>query len=333
MKHLLLLLLPLLLYLPTKAQIKKPEEFGYRHLQTRYKQDTVDILVMSKKGEEQQVKPIFLFIQGSLPTPLIILKENGEPYKIFPFDADLLLDDYHLAIVSKPFIPVIREESSLRPNMSYVEVHSGTFPENYVLRDNLDYYTYRNKAVVKYLVKQPWVCDKKIVVAGHSEGAAIAAKLAQVSKDITHLIFASTNPFGRMATIVSQIRQRDDTAGTAVKRQLTFWKEVVEDPANNEVKGEITFKSLYSFSKPPVAALQKLKMPVMVSYGTKDIAAPFYDYFHIEAIRAKKKNFTFMPYVGREHNFFGFDENGKVNYEDFGWDKVALDWKKWLERN
>ena len=70
----------------------------------------------------------------------------------------------------------------------------------------------------------------------------------------------------------------------------------------------------------------------MVAYGTKDIAAPFFDYMRVETVRHKRKNFTFMPYVGREHNFFGFDKNGKVNYDDFGWDKVTMDWKAWLKK-
>lgn len=50
-----------------------PEVFGFRHFQTIYKGDTVDILIKSKKGEELKKKPLLLFCQGSLPIPLIIL--------------------------------------------------------------------------------------------------------------------------------------------------------------------------------------------------------------------------------------------------------------------
>lgn len=129
-------------------------------------------------------------------------------------------------------------------------------------------------------------------------------------------------------TIVSQIRQRDDSLGTATEKQFQFWQVLVNDPENYQIQGETAFKSIYSLSKPPIDSLLKLKAPVLVAYGTKDIAVPFFDYMRIEAIRAKKKNFTFMPLTGREHNFFGFDEGGKVNYDNFGWDKVAQDWKE-----
>jgi len=313
------------------AQNTKPEDFGFRHLKMIYKQDTVDILVQSKKGEEQRKKPLILFIQGSLPRPLILLKENGEPYMIFPFKADIVLDDYHLAIISKPYIPLIRKASELRRDMAYIDTQTGNFPENYIKRDNLNYYASRNKEAIKFLKKQSLISDHKVIVAGHSEGAAVAARLAEVSSDVTHLIFSSTNPFGRMATMVTQGRQYDDSAGTETEKLYKFWEDTVSDPENNDILGEITYKSIYSFSAPPIESLRKLKIPVMVAYGTKDMAAPFFDYMRIETIRNKRKNFTFISYVGREHNFFGFDKEGKVNYDDFGWDKVAQDWKAWLK--
>ncbi|MBC5774804.1 dienelactone hydrolase family protein [Pontibacter sp. KCTC 32443] len=329
---LLLFFLPLLFCFHIAAQAKKPEDFGFRHLQTLYKQDTVDILLLSKRGEEEMEKPLFLFIQGSLPKPLIKLQENGKPYMVFPFEPGILLNDYHLAIISKPYVPLIREASELRRDMAYVDPEINSFPEKYIKRDNLYYYANRNKQAIKFLKKQNWISDKEVVVAGHSEGAAVAAKLAELSKDVTRLIFASTNPFGRMITIISQMRQQDDSLGTATEKQFKLWQELINDTENNQVQGETTFKSIYSFSKPPINSLRKLKIPVLVAYGTEDIAAPFFDYMHLEAIRNKKKNFTFLPYVGREHNFFGLDESGKVNYDDFGWDSVAQDWKEWLKK-
>lgn len=324
----LLLLLSFIISLQVAAKGLRPEGVGFRHLQTFYRQDTVDILVMSKAGVEEKEKPLFLFVQGSLPNPLILLKENGEPYMVFPFDAAILLDSYHLAIIGKPYVPLIKNASELRRDMAYVEPQSGSFPEKFIKRDNLGYYVHRNKEAIKFLKKQSWIDDSEVVVAGHSEGAAIAAKLAELSKDVTRLIFSSTNPFGRMMTIVSQITQRDDSLGTATEKQFQFWQVLVNDPENNQIQGETAFKSIYSLSKPPIDSLLKLKIPVLMAYVTKDIAVPFFDYMRIEAIRAKKKNFTFMPLTGREHNFFGFDEGGEVNYDNFGWDKVAQDWKE-----
>ena len=54
-----------------------------------------------------------------------------------------------------------------------------------------------------------------------------------------------------------------------------------------------TFKATYDFSIPPIQYLEKLTIPVLVSYGTKDWSAPYNDYLRVEMIRKKKRNFTF----------------------------------------
>ncbi|MGI8580787.1 MAG: dienelactone hydrolase family protein [Chitinophagaceae bacterium] len=92
-----------------------------------------------------------------------------------------------------------------------------------------------------------------------------------------------------------------------------------------------TYKATYSFSfPPPINYLKQLSIPVLISYGTRDHTAPFIDYLRIEIIRLKKQNFTFIPYLGVEHNFFKFKSTGKIDYDKFNWDKVALDWYHWL---
>ncbi|MGI8580786.1 MAG: hypothetical protein ACR2KX_01195 [Chitinophagaceae bacterium] len=190
------------------AQNPTPESFGYRHLQFLYQKDTVDILVKSKKGDEQKSKPIFLFIQGSLPVPLM-LYDTISHYPVFPFNADSLTTDYHLAIIGKPFIPLISNTKNLAGNFTYYDQKTGQFPNKYIERNVMDYYVKRNIEVIKYLKGQSWVSKNKLVVAGHSEGAAIAAKLARVSINITHLICASGNPLGRIMSIIEQSREAE----------------------------------------------------------------------------------------------------------------------------
>lgn len=72
---------------------------------------------------------------------------------------------------------------------------------------------------------------------------------------------------------------------------------------------------------------------MLISYGTKDPGAPFNDYLHLESIRLEKSNFSYLDYIGWEHNYFGFKDNGEVNYDEYNWDKVGLDWLKWLNEN
>lgn len=86
----ILFFFPIILY----SQVKSTRDFGYRHFKIEYNNDSVDILVKSKQGEENIQKPLFFFCQGSLPIPLI--KYNGsEVYGVFPFNPDSLTEKYH----------------------------------------------------------------------------------------------------------------------------------------------------------------------------------------------------------------------------------------------
>jgi hypothetical protein len=315
------------------GQNKTPKEFGFRHLQVLFQNDTVDILIKSKKGEEKIPKPLFFFCQGSLPVPLIIFEEAGT-YGTFPFDPDILTDDYHLVIVSKPYIPLISEAKTLKPDLSYVD-NNGNFLKEYSERNFLDYYVLRNSEVINYLQKESWVKTEKLIIAGHSEGSTIAAKIALDNSKITHLIYSGGNPMGRILTSIAQSRTRESASDTisSGNEKINYWKTVVADKENtNATKGD-THKATYQFSIPPLRYLEKVTIPILVTYGTKDFSAPFNDYLQIEAINNNWNNFTFIPLIGKEHNFFPLEFNGKINYKENNWNFVAKHWKEWLTQN
>lgn len=323
-----LFLLLFLLSTRLPAQNKRPEDYGFRHLQTIYRGDTVDILIKSRVGEEQKVKPIFLFCQGSLPQPLIKYDEQGL-YGVFPFNPDSLSADYHLAIINKPFTPLIAARESLGEDLTYVD-NTGMFSKKYTERNLLDYYVKRNKYVITFLQKQKWVLKNKLVVAGHSEGSTIAAKLALQSSQVTQLIYSGGNPLGRILTIIERLRTNETGTAKEAETAIKNWENIVRDPLNMDASNGDTFKATYEFSIPPIQYLQQLKIPVLICYGTKDHSSPFNDYLRVEMIRQKRKNFSFKAYIGTEHNYFPLKANGEPNYDIFNWDKVAKDWKEWL---
>ncbi|MES2382242.1 MAG: prolyl oligopeptidase family serine peptidase [Bacteroidota bacterium] len=316
------------------AQHKEPEDFGFSHHTIQFNDDIIDILIQTKTGEENKTKPALLFCQGSLPIPLIKTAGNTI-YGVFPFDTDSLLKDYHLVIISKPYIPVIIEAEKLAENFLYIDSTTGKVPSAYTKRNYLDYYVYRNIAVVDYLQTLPFISTKKLIVAGHSQGCTIAAKMATLSKKITHLIIASGNPFGQITSMLREYR-RAEKPGDSTNygdELLNYWESVVANKDNNDDVYGDTYKSIYDFSTPAINYLLKIKIPTFVCYGSKDINAPYNDYLRIETIRQQKENFTFKAYLGREHNFFSVKEKGEINYNDFGWNKVADDWKSWLLKN
>jgi dienelactone hydrolase len=302
-------------------------------LQTIYKGDTVDILVKSKQGEEEKIKPLLLFCQGSLPIPLIIKYDrDGKKgtYQMFVFDPDSLTNEYHLAIVNKPYVPLIADEKTLNPDLTFTD-STLKFPKKYIERNLLDYYVERNIAVIKFLQSQSWISTNQLVVAGHSEGSTIAAKLASIFPKVTHLIYSGGNPCGRILTIIEQQRANENDSASYGEKAFSNWKNIIDNPENMDASNGDAYKTTYQFSIPPMIYLEKLKIPVLVTYGTKDYSGTFNDYLRVEMIRQKRKNFTFKAYVGLEHNFFPLKADGKTNFEIFNWDDVAGDWRSWLK--
>lgn len=312
------------------CQTKSPKDFGYRHLKVLYKGTIVDVLIKSKRGEDSIKKPIFFFCQGSLPVPLIITNKK-DVYSVFPFNEDSIQVNYHLVIVSKPGIPLMAEVDKLSNNFCYRD-STGQFPKIYSDNNLLSYYSSRNIALLKYLLAEDWVEPSHLVVAGHSEGSTVAAKMAHDFKPITHLIYSGGNPMGRIMSIIQKGRAEEtDTDSTRYgEDEFKYWSEVVNNNTNmSDLRGD-THKATYEFSVPPFDYMKNLKIPVLVTYGTKDWSAPFNDYMRAEMMRQQKRNFYFRPYINAEHNFFPVDANNKPDTKYFVWDQVADYWLNWL---
>lgn len=319
------------------SQQSGAEMYGFRYLQMRYKGDPVGILVKSKVGEEQIRKPLFFFCQGSLPIPLMIRynKDGSDTIaNVFPFsDLDRLLSNFHLAIVGKPYIPLIVDEKLLNNDGTYSD-STKQFPKKYIENNLLSYYTNRDIAVIEFLRKQSFVSKNKLVVAGHSEGSAIAAKIAYSYPKVSQLVYSGGNPLGRMMTIISRARASETDSSKQVDLVFKNWEDIVAAPKNMDGSGD-TNKGTFEFSYPqPMTYLLKLKIPVLITFGTKDYGLiQSVDYFRLETIRLHKTNFTFKDYKGVEHNFFPVRPNGEINYDVYNWDRVANDWSDWLKNN
>jgi hypothetical protein len=328
LKNYLLLLLLFCAGRPARAQPKTPADFGYRHLTMRYQRDTVNILVLSKKGEELKRKPVFLFVQGSLSKPVILYDEQGA-FPMLPFETDTLLTHYHLVEISKPGIPLLAHTKTLTPDYAYLDPKTKQVPLAYCQRNYLGYYVARDAAVLRYLARQPWVRADDITAMGHSEGSNVVARLARKPGPLRRVVYLSGSPLGRMLTVIAGNRQEADSLGA--ENNFAYWKEVVAQPQQNNCLGDthLLVSSLSSIQT-PLDDFRRSKIPVFVGYGTRDRSALLEDYLRLEMIRAGKTNLTFRAYPGLEHNFMGFT-NGEVDHKKWNWDRVAHDFFTWMK--
>lgn len=326
-------LLPVFLFLCINGfgQHAGQQDFEFEHIRLNYKQDSIDVLKVSRKGQELVNKPLLFFCQGSLPVPLIIT-EGGTTYPPFPFDINTFTERYHLVIVGKPGIPLRAESTRLQADFSYLEDSTRLPPLRYSKNNYLEYYVDRNLFIIDYLLNQRYVDRTTVIAAGHSQGARVAFEMALKSKYVTHLIYAGGNPCGQIMSMVSRSRQRESPFDSTVSAENDFrlYEAMIADSSDDSMYNGDSFKSIYSFSKSSLNTFQNLDIPVLVCYGTFDPAAPFNDLLRAEMIRMKKKNITFKAYIGIDHNYFGRTETGRTDYGNFNWDKVADDWLNWI---
>jgi len=324
-----LLLLGLLAHtLLSFAQPKTPADFGYRHLRLRYQRDTVDILVLSKKGEELKRKPIFFFAQGSTPSPVVLYDEQG-PYRLFPINMDSLLAHYHLVVAAKPGLPLVGDLRKLGPGGYVGDLKTGLLPAKYCQHNYLEYYVHRNNAVLQYLSRQPWVQANDITAMGHSEGSSVVARMARHPRHLHRVIYLAGSPLGRILTQVSGARLASDSVGA--ETLFSRWQRVVAAPLEVDCHGDSN-KLIFSLSMPqnPLEDMLHSRIPIFVGYGTRDRSALLNDYLRLEATRRHKTNFSFHAYPDVEHNFFGFT-NGQIDYEKGQWQQVANDFLAWMK--
>ncbi|MGV9003895.1 hypothetical protein [Flavobacterium sp.] len=306
---------------------KKPEDFGYKTLTFEYQKENVAVIIQSKKGEELIAKPLFFWCQGSLPQPVIKYNDKGALYGTFPFNVDDFLDTFHIVIVGKPDIPIISNVSELKENFCFLN-ENNQVTKSYSDKNYLDYYVKRNNFILQKLRNEKWVSKTILVVAGHSEGSTVAATMALKNKKITHLIYSSGNPYGRILSILEESIYYNQNYDT-----VDYWKIVVNNKDNLNFTGGDTYKCTYSFSQPSAKALQKIKIPILITYGSKDWSAPFNNMFYLETITNKLKNITVIPYSNLDHNFFPVNEKLEPNYEIYNWENVGKDWINWITKN
>ncbi len=117
-------------------------------------------------------------------------------------------------------------------------------------------------------------------------------------------------------------------------RQLyNTWQQISAASEDAKQSWGDSYPTWFSFSDNLIDDLLGLDIPILLTYGTADLSCKLCDLVYFEFIKAQKKNLSHRPYYGLDHNFFGVDENGKTDHENFNWDRVIADVFSWLKTN
>jgi pimeloyl-ACP methyl ester carboxylesterase len=303
------------------------------------KKDLVEFIVVDTLLSKK--KPIFLWCQGSLPVPLFCEIENYGNYffggGVSNFNYKEISAKYHLVIISMPKTPLVGKKEHLNSGFQYIPNPEEPlkFSKEYIDADYLDNYVNRAKAVLKFLKKQKWVSNEKLIVAGHSQGTKVATKMALNNKDVTHLGLFAANPFGRIDQYIREARLDAqlgkiswEKADSLTNDNYEFYKQVNN---NDSILTNPSLKSWKTFSEPFYDDWLSLDIPIYLTYGSEDRTSDLCDIVPLFFIGKGKDNLTIKRYAGLEHNFFELNQNGRVDYEKGHWVEVMGEFIKWIK--
>ncbi|EMR01283.1 alpha/beta hydrolase family protein [Cesiribacter andamanensis] len=304
------------------AQPKKAQDFGFRHLNLAFEQDPVNVLILSRPGEEQKKKPLFLYIQDELPIPLIIYDEQGA-FGTFPFHTEELLQHYHLAIIGKPFIPVVAKVEALQDDFTYHDPTTAAFPQEYQERNQAAYYLARNLAVLAQLRTKTWISTNQLVVAGHGEGSLLALQLAAAAPEVTHLIYSGGVPSEGGAVAGGIAKAWPDSVLRLERLTNSKADSLDSEQANLSVQRSLPAET-------PAELLLGLHKPVLVVWGSEAENAPSFSALQKQADAHGTPTVRFLVFEGLTHHYFGNTPEGEIDYDSYHWDQVADAWLEWL---
>ncbi len=300
---------------------------GFSLLKTYAERDTMEFIVSDTVFQTQ--KPVVIFVQGSGALPLFYSRKSKQDTLFFvPVDFKKYSEKCRFVFIKKKMTSIIDDYDK---DYFTNENTSKAFLENNVLEKRVA----AVDVVIKYLAKQKWVSD--VYVVGHSEGYRVAANVAKISKNIKKVVCMSANPFNRCL----QFRMEERIKGFQGLVNDTIMNQNVDSLHNfflilpklefdkNQqyeaafFKNEMTYN--YNFA---IFDLLKVKIPILITYGTKDIGSLDNDLVPYFFTQQKKTNLSIKVYPNLEHNYLLLDKEG--NIKERHWEDVFEDVMDWL---
>lgn len=296
--------------------------------------DFTDTIQFLKLDADTTVrKPALIVLQGSLPIPLVIEYPNGYHFTSFPFALGKSTEAFHIINISMPFVPLVARPEELSGNGSLREPSL-----EYNQANHLQTYVRRTNKVIEFLRKQEWVAPGEIILFGHSQGGYVALKVAGNNPHVSKAGLSACNPFGRFDQYIRRKRLEEQSgrisseeAQAQIEEYYAWWRHISDNRHNDNTLQGDTEKATFSFSENFLDDMLGLRIPLYITYGTRDIGSLGCDYLPIELERAGKKNYVLKAYPGLGHNYEEIDEQGTSNYDSMFWDEVFQEFISWAK--
>jgi pimeloyl-ACP methyl ester carboxylesterase len=158
----------------------------------------------------------------------------------------------------------------------------------------------------------PGVDASRLLVAGHSEGCIVAARVAAENPRVTHVgVLAGGGPsqLFEMAESARRPRSPDEPKEVGEKRVeavYATWREILADPENaTKTEWGHSYRRWSSFlAESPLDHLLATSARVFVAYGTEDASSPTVsnDVLRAELVR-RERDVIVERRIGEDHGF------------------------------
>lgn len=283
-----------------------------------------------------QLKPLLLWLDGSGCQPIQTVIDDGKNccYYLSPLmiDIDSLARFYHVVNISKPgvaFADTVRVATL--ENFDLLKYHEAHFSgpicgKAYTSKISLGWRAKAASRVIDDVVKRVAVDSKRILVAGHSEGAPVAAKTATLNAKVTHVACFAGPGLTQFYDFILDARKKVLTgelspeAGQAkIDTLLTVYQKIYRSPSSTTQfwEGE-TYQRWTSFSESMGENLLKLTIPVYVAIGTHDAntMGENADIIPVLFAQRQKSNLTYRACAHCDH-WFTDTRNGRKHFLDY----------------
>lgn len=167
---------------------------------------------------------------------------------------------------------------------------------------------------LKLLLEDPRTDRARVLLAGHGEGALVAALAAERTPGVTHLGWLAAGGLPRlfeMAWLRREELAAEGKEGADLEEGMdAFYEEVrraLEDPEDRKAIHFLrTSAHAATFWTPdPLAVLLRLEIPVFAAVAGLDPHVPAFstDALRLGFLAAGKENLTFRVYPGLDHGF------------------------------
>lgn len=281
-------------------------------------------------------KPTLLFLQGSLPVPLVFDLETFKHINL-PFDYKAFIDSFHIVVISMPETPVVAKQDVLNKQYCYITDPNNqqSYSKSYLKVNVLDTYVERTEAVLKDIKQKAWAKDQDIYAIGHSQGAKVASVVASKHSIIDGVALLGFNAYGRYDEFIRRERKKLELGTISHEEYLNQLNKFYEqwESIQQALPEDSNAQTWKSFSIDYTPYLNTIKCPVFIGYGTEDIIAENSDLIPLDLIEGGNTTFKIQSYNGLDHNFFEVID-GKPNRKTGAhWTDVIKDVILWFSQS